>query len=168
MFLSTPKKCNKNLNSWAFGVWNWSTTNLTRQPVNALNKSHWRPFTMDLILSTYDTSNWKNGKKYWHRFSWKFWQTRPILRCSIRRSNTSMTGHLLWKNKKFIQNNPLFGWTGFKHASVALTILVVRCNSYAHQIRGSLLIWIQHKRLLRTLKKFDNMYWIAWTMQTIK
>jgi hypothetical protein len=91
-----------------------------------------------------------------------FWQTRPILRYSIRRSNTSMTGHLLWKEQKIHANNPLiFGWTGFKHASVALTVLVVRCNSHAHQIRGSLLIWVQHKDYAEHFKKFDNMYWIA-------
>ena len=77
----------------------------------------------------------------------------------VRRSNTDMTGQLLWKDTKdsckIIRNV----WVdGVKHACVTRTVLVIRRNSYAHQIRGSLLIWIQHKKLLRTLLKIFRLH----------
>ena len=86
----------------------------------------------------------------------------------VRRSNTDMTGQLLWKDTKdsckIIRNV----WVdGVKHACVTRTVLVIRRNCYAHQTRGSWLIWIQHKELLRTLLKISTTCWIA-LMWTIK
>ena len=82
--------------------------------------------------------------------SWKY---------PVRRSNTDMTGQLLWKDTKdsckIIRNV----WVdGVKHACVTRTVLVTRRNSYAHQIRGRVLIWILHKKLLRTLMKIFRLH----------
>lgn len=97
-----------------------------------------------------------------------FGKTKPILKYLVRRSNTDTTGQLLWKDtknpRKIIRNIWL---DGVKHACVTRTVLVIRRNYYAHQTRGSWLIWIQHKKLLRTLLKISTTCWVA-LMWTIK
>ena len=142
-----------------------------------------------IIFCTQDTSNWNSGKNLsgdgsqskllyrpkhfqccnpmqklmtrsqpenfgWQNLSWKY---------SVRGSNTDMTGQLLWKDTKdsckIIRNV----WVdGVKHACVTRTVLVIRRNSYAHQIRGSLLIWIQHTKITpNPFENFSTTRWIA-------
>ena len=87
---------------------------------------------------------------------------------SIRSGDQILTwqGNLLWKDtknpRKIIRNI----WVdGVKHACVTRTVLVTRRNSYAHQIRGRVLIWIQRKKLLRTLLKIRLHVELRWCEQ---
>ena len=189
VFYHPPKNATTSRCQGIFGVWIWNTKFRLDKGECVQQNFHWKHSPTDSKYFTLKTQvNWDGGKnlsgdgsrsKVLYRPK-HFQCCNPMqklmtrsqpenfgkqnLSWSIRSGDQILTwqGNLLWKDtknpRKIIRNV----WVdGVKHACVTRTVLVTRRNSYAHQIRSSWLIWIQHKKLLRTLLKISTTCWIA-------